>query len=101
MSFLTDRVVCNVADTHNLEIRIADLELIADSDIRGEIRNRMLNHHIRQIRADALVQDDQAIVVLEKGAGQIADCSDGNFILDIHRIVLLLHYFFLLYHKFC
>ena len=84
VAFFADVVVDRIADFLDRVLHTAHQELVALLDVLFEFARRMLDDHVREIRADALIEQDRTLVVLEERAREIADSCDRNIVFNFH-----------------
>ena len=63
---------------------LADREGVTGDNVRRQLTRRMLNDHLRKVRVRTLIQQDDAVVRLEKFARQLAYGRDTDLILYTH-----------------
>ena len=76
VAFLPEIFIHGAADFLDGVFDAAHQQLVAFFYFILDFARRMLDDHVGKIRADALVQQDDAVVVRQERSCQVADCSD-------------------------
>ena len=84
VAFFLDVLVHVVADGDDRVLGDANLHLVAFLDLALELAARVLDDHLREVRADAFIEQDDALVVHEERARQVADGRDRDFVFHFH-----------------